>query len=112
VLKAFAKILVGSLRSDDIAARWGGDEFIAMLSTMGVQSLESVSSRILANVESFNAQSFNDWKLGISIGHAVLGQDSANDFESLIAAADARMYQSRRDKRLGEEKESITHSDS
>lgn len=100
VLKAFAKILAGSLRSDDIAARWGGDEFIAMLSTVEAQSLESVSSRILANVESFNAQNPRDWKLGISIGHALLGQDSANDFESLIAVADARMYQSRRDKRL------------
>jgi GGDEF domain-containing protein len=54
----------------------------------------------LCEILSFNAQNPRDWKLGISIGHALLGQDSANDFESLIAVADARMYQSRRDKRL------------
>jgi GGDEF domain-containing protein len=71
-----------------------------MLSTAGSQSLESVRSRIIENIETFNAQSTSDWKLGISIGHAELGQDGVNDFAGLIAAADARMYQSRRDKRL------------
>lgn len=100
VLKSFAKILVGSLRSDDIAARWGGDEFIALLSTAGLQSLDAVRSRLLLNTETFNDQGSRDWKLGISIGHAVLGQDGVSDLDGLIAAADTRMYQLRREKRL------------
>jgi diguanylate cyclase (GGDEF)-like protein/PAS domain S-box-containing protein len=100
VLKEFAKILAGSLRSGDIPARWGGDEFIALLSPSGPLSFEAVKTRLSAAIEDFNSRQTRAWRLGISIGHATLGEGSQRDLDGLIALADAQMYKSRREKRL------------
>jgi diguanylate cyclase (GGDEF)-like protein/PAS domain S-box-containing protein len=100
VLKEFAKILAGSLRSGDIPARWGGDEFIALLSPSGPLSFEAVKTRLSAAIEDFNSRQTRAWSLGISIGHATLGEGSQRDLDGLIALADAQMYKSRREKRL------------
>ena len=100
VLKEFARILVGALRSDDIPARWGGDEFIALLSVSSPQSLKAVKSRLQGTIDDFNRKQSRDWKLNISMGHALFEKSSKDTLEGLISFADAEMYKSRRAKRL------------
>ena len=100
VLKSFADILTASLRFGDIPARWGGDEFIALLSSSGPNSFEAVKSRLSGAIEEFNSSQPRSWSLGISVGHAAMGEDSLRDLDGLIALADAQMYKSRREKRL------------
>lgn len=101
VLKEFAKILSGSLRAGDIPARWGGDEFIALLCPSGPLSFEAVKSRLSAAIFDFNSRQARSWSLGVSLGHAALGEGSQRDLDGLIALADAQMYKFRREKRLG-----------
>lgn len=99
-LKAFAHILEGSLRADDIPARWGGDEFIAFLSDAGSEAFDIVHHRILERLEHFNRMHEYPWKLSISVGSSVYGENGVTSLHALIAEADARMYASRQHKGL------------
>ena len=52
VLKEFAKRLSSSTRGSDVAARWGGDEFMMLLVDCEVEQL----SRVLVRLEGFEVQ--------------------------------------------------------
>jgi len=48
VIMAVASRLTGLLRSYDICARWGGDEFLVLLGDAGPDALQAVSAKIIA----------------------------------------------------------------
>ena len=81
-------------------ARWGGDEFIALLSVSSPKSLEAVKSRLQGTIDDFNRKQSRVWKLNISMGHVLFEKSSKDTLEGLISFADAEMYESRRAKRL------------
>ncbi len=99
-LKAFANILSNSLRADDVSGRWGGDEFIALLPEAGREAFDIVYQRILDHLDRFNKKQQHPWTLSISVGASILGAGGAPTLQALIAEADARMYESRRQKGL------------
>ena len=58
VLKEFAKLLTQLVRGDQIAARWGGEEFLIVCPTISEERLRSLAQQILSSCR----------KLGIEIG--------------------------------------------
>ena len=62
VLKEFAKRLSSSTRGSDVAARWGGDEFMMLLGDCEVEKL----SRALVRLEVFEVP-VNGKKLPVSV---------------------------------------------
>lgn len=95
VLRQFAAILQASLRQSDIAFRYGGDEFAALLPETGSAAAAPLLQRLEARLfESCQADSLRT-PLGISYGLATFPTDGQGAGE-LVRLADARLYERKR----------------
>lgn len=95
-LVAIAQTLTEAIRQDDTACRFSGDEFVILLHDVKEhEDISRVTSQIQQQVAKIPAQLTLDTGLSISFGFSLYPQD-ANDFGSLIDAADKQMYQHKR----------------
>jgi diguanylate cyclase (GGDEF)-like protein/PAS domain S-box-containing protein len=85
-----AKLLRENLRSSDILAKIGGDEFAVLLPQTGQEDVEQVLHRLRRAVESYNSVG-PDLPLSLSMGHAV-DEGPELDMQALFREADNRMY--------------------
>lgn len=91
LLRIVGQRLIGVLRKEDIAARFGGDEFALLLPRMGVEEATVCARKILQELgRSFTV---NDVEIYISpsIGLSTFPQDGSTS-DLLIKHADAAMY--------------------
>lgn len=97
VLQLVAKTLKRSLRDTDTACRFGGDEFIVLLSDVNnARQVERVASKILKLLTK-PAQLDNHYiQTSASIGIAMAPQDGT-DFDSFCKNADIAMYRAKAD---------------
>lgn len=81
------------VRSNDTVFRYGGDEFVAVLSSCDLTTAGAVAERIRAHVEghSFISDEGLNLHFTVSIGVALF-PDHANSKKDLINAADHAMY--------------------
>lgn len=96
-LKVAAGILDGCFRSGDILARYGGDEFIGLLSQAGAEAAAVLTSRMKHAMESWNDHSEEPWRLQFSIGTALFDPASPQGLSELISIADKAMYKNKRE---------------
>ncbi|OQX63659.1 MAG: hypothetical protein B5M56_02235 [Desulfococcus sp. 4484_241] len=95
VLKSFASIACKLLRSSDIVARYGGDEFVFILANTTVQEARQVAARL--------EDGFAKWAAGrgIAVG-ASFGitaiPESSIDLEGSLKKADTALYEAKRNK--------------
>jgi diguanylate cyclase (GGDEF)-like protein/PAS domain S-box-containing protein len=88
-----------SIRIGDIAARYGGDELILLLTHTGERGALTLCNRIARAVSTVIVH--EDYKLGISIGIAALVKDDTDTGETLIARADRALYKAKGEGRGG-----------
>lgn len=110
-LEVVGRVLRSSIRDRDLAARYGGDEFMVILDLKQEQDLELVRTRIQDFLVSFNASRRLPFALSLSIGTGIFRNACEDDVEVSAAQAtcdsaafvrqlDERMYE---DKRLYKE---------
>ncbi len=94
-LITISNIIRKSIRETDIAARFGGDEFMILIVSERIDQAAAVAEKIQLKIEKFQ-QSFSEHKLsfGASIGIGYAEQDNA-DFDALLKAADQACYQAK-----------------
>jgi diguanylate cyclase (GGDEF)-like protein len=82
------------IRSSDIGARYGGDEFVVLLPNTGPEEARTTAEKLELAVRSTAALTAMDdsMKLGISIGIATCPDDSRSPGE-LLQVADSRLYE-------------------
>lgn len=91
-LVSAAKILSDTFRdSEDIVARYGGDEFIVFVSSVFPESATLFKIRIQEAVSEFNSHK-HKFRLSMSVGHSYFDPSTPRDLESLIGSADKLMY--------------------
>jgi len=90
LLKRCAEILRQSLRSSDILARVGGDEFTVLLPATDTAVSRDIVNRLRSNVNEYNEQE-HELPLSISIGVAT-AEKKNSPLEVLYRIADDRMY--------------------
>jgi diguanylate cyclase (GGDEF)-like protein/PAS domain S-box-containing protein len=92
LLKQVATRLVASVRTEDTVARQGGDEFIALLPTLGhIQDAELVGQKLLEELAAPYLVRGNELHIGASIGIAVSPEDG-EDVDLLLKHSDTAMY--------------------
>jgi diguanylate cyclase (GGDEF)-like protein len=95
LLQHVVKALLGQLRSTDVAARYGGDEFVVMLPDTPARGALEVAERIRHAVESAPfAVGAARVPCTVSIGLASYPQDGRN-IEALLARADRALYEAK-----------------
>ena len=101
VLKVFAQNLSHSIRFSDFAGRWGGDEFIVLVSGMrSYADIENFCHKLQQETSKTITVDGKEIKISASFGHALASVDgeSVND---LIRVADARMYKNKQHRSVG-----------
>jgi diguanylate cyclase (GGDEF)-like protein len=99
VLKAVAKRLRSCIREEDSLARFGGDEFVILqIGLYQPNGARALADRLIEGFsEPFNIGG-SQLEGGASIGIAISPLD-ADDFDALIACADAALYKAKADGR-------------
>lgn len=98
VLIETALLLRRCLRQFDILARWGGDEFVALLTTTPEDSEEAIRRRFQATLDSHNSLS-GSGPISFSVGVVASSGDPSRTLDDLIAQADTLMYKQKEEKR-------------
>jgi len=98
VLQVVSERIQHALRSYDTFARFGGDEFVALLpldegSKNNIS--EKIGRRILENIQSIRIANFPNIKITVSIGLATLNSKQVVDGEKLIQLADKALYKAK-----------------
>lgn len=108
VLQEVSNIISAGIRVHDMAGRYGGEEFIVMLTNTESAAAVMVAERIRSNIEKFDFEFENNhMNVTISIGVSVLHHDDPVPAKVLVDQADQALYVS---KRLGRNKVSLfTH---
>ena len=95
VLQEVAARLRSGVRTEDLLARWGGEEFLVLLPLTGPDGAATVSERVRAAVgEEPVHVGGRDIAVTVSVGSASL--QAGEDMESLVGRADAAMYEAKR----------------
>ena len=96
MLKEIAKLIRGQLREYDFLARYGGDEFVAIVPDTDMTYMERLRLRIEDTVASFSLPVGKDKfaNVGISFGSASF-PTQGESFDELVVAADKAMYRSK-----------------
>lgn len=95
LLVLVAVTIAGTLRTSDIVARYGGDEFIALLPQTGSEAAGALARRIKERFQQELATTLPDVHVTLSLGIASLQGSHAADAETLVRAADDAMYQAK-----------------
>jgi diguanylate cyclase len=98
VLKTFAAIIRGILRKTDFCGRYGGEEFLIMLTQTDIQAARVFAERIRNCVEnSFFPCLGPDARVTVSIG--LTEHRSQEDIEKTISRADELLYKAKEEGR-------------
>ena len=93
MLKNIAMVLSSQMRENDMLVRYGGDEFIALLSDITEEAAGQTIKRLEDAIGEYNfiLRTGEPVNLGISIGHAFFPEDGKT-IEDLLVKADKDMY--------------------
>ncbi|WP_407275818.1 diguanylate cyclase [Halothiobacillus sp. DCM-1] len=101
-LRQVAESLQDSLRSGDILARYGGDEFAAILPEAGEKESIMVTERLLAKLRRFRLRAPDGSTVGASLSVGIaMGLQHAETARGLFAIADAQMYRAKQNGKNG-----------
>jgi len=102
-LKSGAELLKGALRTSDILARVGGDEFAAVLPNTTLEVGQRMVERIRHQIEEYNRKKTTGPPFSMSIGLAV-SESGDHLLEEAYKKADAAMYEDKKQRRKKQHK--------
>jgi diguanylate cyclase (GGDEF)-like protein len=101
-LREVAKVITACVRrAADTVARYGGEEFVVLLPDTDAYGAAILAERIRSSVEQRNVTHPAGGRgcVTVSIGVATIGGKETTDPATLVRAADAALYQAKRDGR-------------
>lgn len=95
VLKIIAKVIVKNQRAYDVVGRWGGEEFVGIISSVDKFSLLGVAERFRLMIENQTIKvGRKKIRITVSIGGTIV--KAGDTAESMIKRADINLYQSKK----------------
>ena len=96
-LRAFAQILAEENRAMNLVARYGGDEFVSVLSESTLEGALIYVQRVAARVE--KDPILGPSKIKVSTGLAAFDREKMKTASDVIQAADAELYKMKGDRK-------------
>jgi diguanylate cyclase (GGDEF)-like protein/putative nucleotidyltransferase with HDIG domain len=96
-LAGISRVIAAEMRSYDFLARYGGDEFVAILPGMTKADVDELTGRIVKAVENYSLplRGEQNLRVGISIGAARYPTEGAS-LDRLLRLADQSMYRNKK----------------
>ncbi|WP_412971869.1 diguanylate cyclase [Glaciecola sp. MF2-115] len=91
ILQQFSVILSKVLRAGDVAARWGGEEFIVLLPKTSAEQSMCIATRLVETVEAYRFES----NIGLTISVGAAQYKHGDELEAWIEMADTALYQAK-----------------
>jgi len=98
VLQRLGEILRESIRGGDVAARYGGDEFVILLNDASLDEGEQIARRIQARVQDFARKQGLDFGVTIALGEA---PTHGTTIDTLMDRVDEALYRSKSQRGAG-----------
>ena len=98
VLKSLAVVLEDTMRAEDTAARYGGEEIVALLDGTDDRNIVIPASRMIERVAAMNLpheHNSDHGRLTVSAGAAVLDPSSGETLTELFERADQALYRAK-----------------
>jgi len=92
ILIAFADLLREMIRTEDVAARWGGEEFIMILPHTTREAAAALAERIRV---AFEQHSVHAKPVSLSASFGVVQLQEGDDVDNLIRRADDALYRAK-----------------
>ncbi len=92
VLREFARIVRSSIREPDVAARFGGDEFVIILEDTTLEHAQLIAERIQKQVLHWSDENEIDFSVTFGLGEA---PTHGNSFAHLLEQVDKALYRSK-----------------
>ncbi|TCP65570.1 GGDEF domain-containing protein [Sphingomonas sp. PP-CE-1G-424] len=96
ILIAFSRRFRTALRAEDIAVRWGGEEFLAVLPDVDIDWLATIAERLRASIEvsPFALPNGRSVPITVSIGISAM-TGGPREFEHAAQQADVALYKAK-----------------
>lgn len=95
-LKELGSIIKTNTRASDVAARFGGDEFVLLAAETDTKEAVEIAERLRLETKSYSTE-IDGWEVGMSISIGVATfPEHASDSEALLKRADEALYEAKR----------------
>ena len=98
LIKAIAQTISHELRKTDMLARYGGDEFMILLSNTNRRGATTLANNLRKKVESTN-YTINDTEFKVTVSIGVSSTMTSSKKDDLFSRADEALYQAKREGR-------------
>jgi diguanylate cyclase (GGDEF)-like protein len=93
-LSAFAELIRSNIRSTDLAARIGGEEFCVVLSSSGARAPAAIAERIRAQTEAMTIRTASA-SIRTTVSAGIAYSTGADTIQSLLIRADEALYEAK-----------------
>lgn len=95
VLRAFAEILMHTIRASDFAFRYGGEEFLIVLGDVDETRLRQIAEKVRTAVAGYKFRLDDGTVIAVttSVGGAL--HDGRSDYEQIVKQADQALYEAK-----------------
>ncbi|MGH1600774.1 GGDEF domain-containing protein [Campylobacter majalis] len=90
IIKDVASVLKNSFRQHDLISRWGGEEFLIVLTDTNIDFIYSISNRLLQNISAIRLP--NNTPVTMTFGMIILIDQVNFDFDYVLERADKLLY--------------------
>lgn len=92
VLKQVAKVMLQGIREFDLLARFGGDEFILLMSHTGLSAADILINRLIHAVKDLIID-YNGTEIRVSASFGIYQLNNEENFEKMMVEADKKLYE-------------------
>lgn len=107
VLAKIGQLILAQLRTQDLVARWGGEEFLIILPTTSIDSALSSAERVRDALCSYDWKAIDGVAMDVTISVGVSEFCEGDDIASVIRRADQALYRSKAGGRNKVEQEEV-----